>query len=181
VGLLLGLLADGNAVIGFALEGILFFPWDVAFLCFFDGGRRFFGPDDFKFWLFPGETERFPRDMERFGFVAVGVAALCTKLRDMECFGFFPVGAAALCNKLRDMERFGFVPMGVPALCTESNLEEVDFLDVDLAWVQYGDELQLADLDGKFEAVVDLVGDIATATPSRTITESPLRQQPGYQ
>jgi len=48
------------------------------------------------------------------------------------------------------MERFGFVAVGVAALCTESNLEEVDFLDVDLAWVQYGDELQLADLDGTF-------------------------------
>jgi hypothetical protein len=31
------------------------------------------------------------------------------------------------------MERFGFVAVGVAALCTESNLEEVDFLDVDLA------------------------------------------------
>jgi L-rhamnose isomerase len=99
----------------------------------------------------------------------------------MERFGFVAVGVAALCTELRDMERFGFVPVGVAALCTESNLEEVDFLDVDLACVQYGDELQLEDFDGTFEAVVDLVGDRATATPSRTKTARPLRQQLEHQ
>jgi len=79
------------------------------------------------------------------------------------------------------MERFGFVTLGVATLCTESNLEEVDFLHVDLARARYGDGLQSADLEGTFEAVVALVGDIATATPSRTKTESPLCQQLGHQ
>jgi len=64
--------------------------------------------------------------------------------------------------------RFCFVAVGIADLCTESELEEVVFLDTDFALAQYCDELLSIDLEGTFKADIALVGDTTTATPPLT-------------
>jgi hypothetical protein len=96
---------------------------------------------------------------------------------DVVHFCFF-AGESALFA--RDKVRFCFVAVGIADLCTESELEEVVFLDTDFALAQYCDELLSIDLEGTFKADIALVGDTATATPPLTQKESPPFQHFGH-
>ncbi len=78
----------------------------------------------------------------------------------------------------QDVVHFCLFVGGIPDLCFASELQEVVVLEVDLAIAWYGIEL---DLEGTFKADIALVGDIATATPPLTRTETPPFQHFAHQ